>query len=62
LYEIIIPKDSDWDIMNELGHLSTLQFVDLNKGEVGHQLRYITESKRAEETERLIKYYKFLLT
>jgi len=55
LYEIIVPKDNDWDIMNELGHLNCLHFVDLNKGEVGHHLRYISEAKRAEECERQLE-------
>ena len=33
LFEVFVPKDSDWDIMNMLGHLDCLHFIDLNKGE-----------------------------
>jgi len=33
LYEVLIPKDSDWDIIDMLGHLDCVQFVDLNKDE-----------------------------
>lgn len=40
LYELVVPKDSDWDIMNILGHLDCLHFIDLNKGEQPHHLLY----------------------
>jgi hypothetical protein len=33
LYKIAIPKDSDWEVMNRLGHANFLHFVDLNKHE-----------------------------
>jgi len=33
LYEIFIPKDNDWDIMNELGFLNCIHMIDLNKDE-----------------------------
>lgn len=55
LYQVTIPKDNDWDIMNEIGNLSCLQLVDLNKGEQPHHLRYIYQVKRAEEAERRIE-------
>lgn len=54
LYEIMIPKDNDWDIMNELGKLNCLHFVDLNKGEQPHHLRYFDQVRRGEEAELLI--------
>ncbi len=55
LYQILVPKDNDWDIMNEFGHLNCIQFIDLNKGEQLYHLRYINQVKRAEEAERKIK-------
>jgi hypothetical protein len=54
LYEIVIPRDNDWEIMNELGHINFLHFVDLNKGEQLHHLKYYMFVKRAEEAERYI--------
>lgn len=51
----MIAKDSDWDIMNMLGHLNCLHFIDLNKGEQPHHLKYTTYIKRAEESERKIR-------
>jgi hypothetical protein len=55
LYEVLVPKDSDWDIMNEFGHLNCIHFIDLNKGEQTYHLKYTTYVKRAEEAERNIK-------
>lgn len=51
---MIIPKDNDWEIMNELGHINYLHFVDLNKGEQLHHLKYFNFVRRAEDTEKLI--------
>jgi len=33
LYQIAIPKDDAWDVMNQLGNLNLCHFIDLNKGE-----------------------------
>lgn len=41
LYQILVPKDNDWDIINELGQLNSIQFIDLNREEHPHNLRYI---------------------
>jgi hypothetical protein len=51
----MISKDDDWDIMNELGNLNSLHFIDLNRGEQTHHLRYFNQVKRAEEAEKLLK-------
>ncbi|CDW71883.1 v-type atpase 116kda subunit family protein [Stylonychia lemnae] len=55
LYEILIPKDNDWDIMNELGNINCLHFINLNKNEQPHHLRYFNQVKRCEESESMIK-------
>jgi hypothetical protein len=55
LYQVLIPKDNDWDIMNELGHLNCLHFVDLNKGEQNFHLRYYNQVRRAEDSVRKIE-------
>lgn len=55
LYEIVIPKDNDWEIMNELGYINFLHFVDLNKEEQHHHLKYFNYVKRAEDTMKLIE-------
>jgi hypothetical protein len=47
LYKIAIPKDSDWEIMNKLGHANFLHFVDLNKHEQVQHLRYFSQVRRA---------------
>ena len=56
MYQILVPKDNDWDIMNELGHVNCLHFIDLNRAEQPHHLRYFSEIRRAEEDEKIIMY------
>ena len=33
LYQLTVPKDDAWEIMNQLGNLNLAHLVDLNKGE-----------------------------
>ena len=56
LFEVVIPKDNAWDIMNELGRLDCLHFIDLNHREQPHHLSYTLQVKRIEEAERRIEY------
>jgi V-type H+-transporting ATPase subunit a len=46
LYEITIPKDNAWEIMNELGNLNSLHFLDLNKEEQVFNLVYAASIRR----------------
>ena len=55
LYEISIPKDNAWDIMNELGNLNCLHFIDLNKNEQVFNLTFAGILKRCEDAERRIR-------
>ena len=32
-FDLVIPGESAWDIMNQLGELGYLEFVDLNEHE-----------------------------
>ena len=52
LYQIAIPKDDSWDVMNQLGNLNLAHFIDLNKDEQPFNLPYANQIKRCEETER----------
>ena len=56
LYEITIPKDNAWDIMNELGNLNSLHFIDLNRNEQVFTLAYAPLIKRCEVTEKRIEF------
>lgn len=40
LYQIAIPKDDAWEVMNELGNLNVAHFIDLNLGEQPFNLPY----------------------
>jgi V-type H+-transporting ATPase subunit a len=54
LYQIAVPKDDAWEVMNELGNLNVAHFIDLNVGEQPFNLPYANQIKRCEETERRI--------
>ena len=54
-YEIIMPREGAWDIMNELGETSALQFVDLNEDEQAFNRPYSGYIKRCEEMELKIQ-------
>ena len=54
LYQLTVPKDDSWDIMNQLGSLDLAHFINLNKGEQSFNLPYANLIKRCEETERRI--------
>ena len=56
LFEISIPKDSAWEIMNELGDLGCLHILDLNKNEQVFNLRFASLIKRCEETEKRVNF------
>jgi hypothetical protein len=55
LYELIIKKDDDWEIMNEFGLLNCIHFVDMNSEEQSHKLQYTSELRRAENIEAKLK-------
>lgn len=40
LYQVTMPKDDVWYIMNEFGNLGSVHFIDLNKGEQSFLLPY----------------------
>lgn len=46
LYEISIPKDNAWEIMNALGKLDSLHFIDLNTKEQPFNLTFANWVKR----------------
>lgn len=51
LFQLILKKDDDWEIMKELGLLNCIHFVDLNKDELAHKLTYTNQLRRAEFLE-----------
>lgn len=53
-FSIAIPRENAWDIMNELGELSTVQFVDLHEKEQILARPYTLYIKRLEEMEQKI--------
>jgi hypothetical protein len=40
LYKLSIHKDFTWNIMNELGNLDYLHFINVNQGLQPHELKY----------------------
>lgn len=56
LYEITIPKDNAWEIMNKLGDIGIMHFINLNKDEQVFNLTFAPFIKRCEETEKRISF------
>ena len=56
LYSLFISKDNSWEIMNELGRMSALHFLDLNQNESIANRTYSSTIKRCDETERRIRF------
>jgi len=46
LYEITVPKDNAWEIMNTLGRLNSMHFIDLNINEQPFNLTFAGWVKR----------------
>lgn len=62
LYQVTMPKDDAWYIINEIGNNCNVHFVDLNKGEQTFSLPYASQLKRCDETLRRIEYSLSTLT
>ena len=54
-YHIVMSRENAWEIMNELGELSAVEFVDLNQNEQVLTRPYSTYIKRCEEIELKIQ-------
>ena len=55
LFKLNIHKDSDWHIMNELGKIGSLHFIDLNKELQPYELKFTNNIKKTEEALRKIE-------
>ena len=51
-----MAKDDAWFIMNELGSIGSVHFVDLNKGEQAFSLPYAGQIRRCDESLRRLEY------
>ena len=56
MFQVTMPKDDAWYIMNELGNLGVVQFVDLNKSEQPFHLTYATQIRRCDEALKKLWY------
>jgi len=52
LYQLTVPKDDAWEIMNDFGENGLSHFIDLNKDEQPYSLPYTPQVKACEESER----------
>lgn len=50
-----VSKDDAWHVMNELGGLGAVHFVDLNKGEQTFSLPYANQLRRCDESLRRVE-------
>jgi hypothetical protein len=50
-YSIVMPHDSAWEILNELGELSAISFLDQNGGESFYHREFSVVIKKCEDIE-----------
>lgn len=50
-YNIVMPRENAWDILNELGELNAVQFVDQNAHDLTFNRPYTAYIKRCEDME-----------
>jgi len=55
LYQVSFPKDDAWEVMNVLGDLDCLHFLDMNSDVQPFNLPYASDLKRCEEVLRRIQ-------
>jgi hypothetical protein len=56
LRQIMMQIDDAWDTLNELGKIDCIQFIDLNKEKLPHEMKYAKTIRNLEEIERRILY------
>ena len=56
LYQMTVPKDNAWNVVNKFGDMGQAQFIDLNKDETPYNLPYTAQVKACEEAERKLAY------
>lgn len=56
LYQLSVPVDDAWNVMNQLGDVGHAHFIDLNKNNSPYNLKYTPEVKLCEDTERKLAY------
>ena len=55
-YNIMMPSESSYEIMNELGNLGCLEFIDLNPGISVFNRMHANYIKRCYEAERKLRF------
>jgi hypothetical protein len=56
LYQLNVPKDDAWNVMNEFGDIGKAHFIDLNKEDSPYNLPYTSQIKSCEATERKLDF------
>lgn len=54
-YNLVMPRESAWDVLNELGEKSCLEFIDQNPNEPAFGRPFSNTIKRCEEIELHLK-------
>ena len=54
-YNLVMPRESAWDVLNELGEKSCLEFIDQNPSEPAFGRPFSNIIKRCEEIEANLK-------
>jgi V-type H+-transporting ATPase subunit a len=54
-FQLIMPRENAWEILNDLGEASAMQFVDRDPDEIAFTRPFAAQVKRCEEIESNLK-------
>ena len=55
-FTLFMPHESAWAVLNQIGKIGALQFVDLNVNQSVFNRPYAAYVKRCDEVERRLKF------
>ena len=55
LYKLTVHKDNNWNVMNELGKLNQLHFIDMNTDVQPYDLKYVKEVQKCDAALKKIE-------
>lgn len=56
LFQVTVPRDNDWSIIQEFLNLDFLHYIDVNAHKQPHQLLYTDLLRRIEDTNKKISF------
>ena len=56
LFQLVMQNDEAWHVLNDLGRLNCIHFIDLNPDKLPHEQKFAKVIKTIDETEKRLEY------